>query len=202
MTPETFLYLFAGLAVIVLVWGVFLYNRLVFLRQRCNNAFSQIDVQLKRRHDLVPNLVESVKAALAHERKTLENVTKARNQAMNVLQGLDNPADFRGLMALARGEEILTLCLGRLLARIEAYPRLRTSANVSQLMEELTSTENRIAFARQAFNDAAMAYNSTRESLPTMLFAGTMGFHELAYLKFKHKALEKPVAVTLAPSAT
>lgn len=160
--------------------GVMAYNRLVALRQRCRNAFSQIDVQLSRRHNLVPQLVNTVQGAMRHERETLENVTRARQEAAQALGQL--PPNFlqeREMQHLARTENELTLLLAGLMARIEAYPELKAMQNTLLLMEELRSTENRIAFARQAYNDAVARYNSQRDSFPTLLFAGPLGFaHE------------------------
>jgi LemA protein len=168
--------LFWGLCIALLVYLVSIYNTLVKLRNRFRNAFAQIDVQLKRRYDLIPNLVETAKAYLGHERETLEAVTSARNQA---LQGLGraaaNPTDPDAIRALGAAEGALGAALGRFNAVVEAYPDLKASQNMMQLSEEVTSTENRVAFARQSFNDAVMNYNTFRQSFPAVLFAARFG---------------------------
>jgi LemA protein len=167
------------LAVIV-VLALFLagmYNRLVTLRNRYKNAFAQIDVQLKRRHDLIPNLVETAKGYLAHERGTLQEVVAARNQAVSAREkAAGNPGDPEAMRDLSQAEGALTGTLGRLFALAEAYPDLKANQTMSQLMEELTSTENRVAFARQAFNDAVTGYNIARETFPTAIMANMFGF--------------------------
>jgi LemA protein len=156
---------------------VAIYNRLVALRNRFKNAFSQIDVQLKRRYDLIPNLVEAVKGYLAHERQTLEAVTRARGEAVGAeSRAAAAPGDPAAMQALSRAEGALGGALGRLLAVFESYPDLKANQNVLGLQEELASTENRIAFARQAYNDSVMAYNTRRESFPEVLIAGVFGF--------------------------
>jgi LemA protein len=170
-----------GVIVLIVLVLVFLvigtYNKLVQLRNRFKNAFSQIDVQLKRRYDLIPNLVETAKGYLKHERETLEAVIAARSTAVNAQQKAaaqpDNPAAIRELGA-AEGQ--LGSVLGRLFALSEAYPDLKANQNMMQLTEELTSTENKIAFARQAFNDSVMQYNTAREVFPAVVFAGALGF--------------------------
>lgn len=153
------------------------YNGLVALRNRFKNAFVQIDVQLKRRYDLIPNLVETAKGYLKHERETLEAVIQARNQAQSA-GGLAaaNPGDPQAMKALCGAEAGLTGALGRLLAVAEAYPDLKANQNMMQLTEELTSTENKVAFARQAYNDSVMAYNTKREIFPTNIVAGIFQF--------------------------
>lgn len=201
LTPAILLLFLACTVALCLLWGVLLHNRLVALRQHCANALSQIDVQLKRRHDLVPNLVQAVKAAMRHERETLEAVTRARDQAASAPRRVERADDASGLAALAHGEEALTLALTRLMARIEDYPQLRTSANISQLMEELVSTENRIAFARQAFNDSVVDFNSLRGSFPALLVSPALGFHDLSYLQFEVRSLRLP-EVDIAPAST
>ena len=153
------------------------YNRLVALRNRFKNAFAQIDVQLKRRYDLIPNLVETSKGYIKHERATLEAVTAARNQASTAAQtAAANPANAGAIQGLMGAEATLTGALGRLFAVVEAYPDLKANQNMMLLMEELSSTENKISFARQAYNDAVMVYNTTRESFPDMLIANPFGF--------------------------
>ena len=170
-----------ALVAIVGVWVVLAYNRLVSLRQRFKNAYSQIDVQLKRRYDLIPNLVEAVKGYMAHERQTLEAVIAARNQALAASQQASAaPANSAAIMALAGAENMLLGALGNLFALREAYPQLKADQSASRLMEELSSTENRIAFARQHYNDSVMTYNAYRQSFPPLLVAGPMGFGEAA----------------------
>jgi LemA protein len=167
------------LAVVValVVWAIAIYNGLVTLRNRFKNAFSQIDVQLKRRYDLIPNLVESVKGYMAHERGTLEAVVQARGSAVSAAQtAAARPGDPGAMQALSQAEGALGGALGRLLAVFEQYPDLKANQNVLGLQEELTSTENKIAFARQAYNDSVMEYNTKRESFPQVAFAGVMGF--------------------------
>lgn len=153
------------------------YNKLVTLRNRFKNAFAQIDVQLKRRYDLIPNLVEAAKGYLKHERGTLEAVIAARNIASGAsTRAAANPGDPTAMRELASAENSLGGVLGRLMVVTEAYPELRANANILSLMEELTSTENKIAFARQAYNDAVMAYNNKRETFPSNLIANTFNF--------------------------
>ena len=167
---------FTALAVVLLL-GIFLYNRLVTLRERYRNAFSQIDVQLKRRYDLIPNLVETVRGYMEHERGTLEAVIQARDRARRAEEGaMSRDATPAAVQALAAAEVLLGGALTRLLARVEAYPELKASANVLQLQEELASTENRIAYARQSYNDAVMRYNASRGTIPTNLVANLFGF--------------------------
>jgi len=161
----------------VLMWLVGAYNRLVALRNRFKNAYAQIDVQLKRRYDLIPNLVETAKGYIKHERGTLEAVVAARNaaSAANVLAA-QNPGDATAMKALSGAETALTGTLGRLFAVAEAYPDLKANTTMITLMEELTSTENKVAFARQAYNDSVMAYNTQRETFPTNMVAGPFNF--------------------------
>ena len=167
------------LAVIVLLilFLVGIYNRLVTSRNGYKNAFAQIDVQLTRRYDLIPNLVETAKGYLAHERNTLEAVIKARNVAVTGLKAASaNPGDPAAVQGLASADNQLSGALGRLFALAEAYPDLKANQNMMQLSEELTSTENKVAFARQAYNDAVLGYNNTREVFPNSLIAGSFGF--------------------------
>jgi LemA protein len=172
-----FLIVLAAIAVLSLVFVVGQYNALVVLRNRFKNAFSQIDVQLKRRHDLIPNLVETAKAYMQHESKTLEAVTQARNLAQSAGgRAAANPGDPSAMRELAGAESGLTGALGRLLAVAENYPDLKANQNMMQLTEELTSTENKVAFARQAYNDSVMTYNTKREVFPTNLIAGLFNF--------------------------
>jgi LemA protein len=171
---------FAVLFVIVLVLGLWvtgIYNTLVALRNRFKNAFAQIDVQLKRRYDLIPNLVETAKGYLKHERETLEAVIKARNIALAASQSAAaNPADANAVRGLVTAETGLAGALSRLMVVSEQYPDLKANQNMMQLTEELTSTENKIAFARQAYNDSVMSYNTSRETFPNVIFAGMFGF--------------------------
>jgi LemA protein len=160
------------------------YNGLVRLRNGYKNAFAQIDVQLTRRHDLIPNLVETAKAYMAHERGTLEAVIQARNSAITARNAATaNPGDPNAMSQLAASEGALTGALSKLFALSEAYPDLKANQNMMQLSEELTSTENRVAFARQAYNDSVMAYNNKREVFPASLFAGMFGFTAAAPLE-------------------
>jgi LemA protein len=153
------------------------YNRLVGLRNRFMNAFAQIDVQLRRRYDLIPNLVETAKGYMKHERETLEAVIEARNQASQAeKRAAADPSDGEAVASLMGAERALTGSLGRFFALSEAYPELRSNQNMLSLQEELSSTENKIAFARQGYNDAVMRYNTARESFPTVLIANSFGF--------------------------
>jgi len=165
-----------GIALVLFFYGVGIYNKLVALKNRFENSFSQIEVQLKRRYDLIPNLVETAKGYLAHERETLEAVIQARNQAVNGLQkAAANPGEPAAMHALAGAENMLTGALGRLFALAEAYPDLKANQNMAQLSEEITSTENKVAFARQAYNDSVMSYNTYRQSFPPVVFANILG---------------------------
>ena len=163
------------IAVIALLgfWIASIYNKLVALKNRYENGFSQIEIQLKRRYDLIPNLVEPAKGYLSHDKETLESVIQARNQAMNGLQSAaDNPSDPNAIKELSSAEGILGNALGRLNVVMEAYPDLKANQNMMQLTEELTSTENKVAFARQGYNDQVTEYNTYRQSFPPVLFAG------------------------------
>jgi LemA protein len=172
--------LLAGLLVLIVVLGLWvagIYNGLVTLRNRFKNAFAQIDVQLKRRYDLIPNLVEVAKGYLKHERETLEAVTKARNVALAASQSAAaNPASAEAMRSLASAEAGLGGALARLMVVSEQYPELKANQSMLQLTEELTSTENKVSFARQAYNDSVMAYNTARETFPNTLVAGVCGF--------------------------
>ncbi|HXN35978.1 MAG TPA: LemA family protein [Opitutaceae bacterium] len=166
-----------AVAVIVALSIVGIYNSLVALRNKFKNAFAQIDVQLKRRYDLIPNLVETAKGYLKHEHGTLEDVTKARNIAYAASQAAAaNPADSSAVKGLVSAEGGLTGALSRLMVVAEQYPDLKANQNMMQLTEELTSTENKVAFARQAYNDSVMAYNTSRETFPNVVLAGMFGF--------------------------
>jgi LemA protein len=166
-----------GLIVVIVFWFIADYNKLVMLRNRFKNAFAQIDVQLKRRYDLIPNLVETAKGYMGHERETLEAVIQARNQAASAGKtAAQNPADAGAMAGLMGAEGALTGALGRLFALSEAYPDLKANQNMMQLTEELTSTENKISFARQAYNDAVTIYNTGRETFPTNVVANMFNF--------------------------
>lgn len=166
---------------IIAVITIGIFNKLVRLRNRTKNAFSQIDVQLKRRHDLIPNLVETAKGYMAHERQTLEAVIAARNTAVGALQkASQNPSDASAMKSLSSAEGQLGGVLGRLFALSEAYPDLKANQNMLSLQEELTSTENKVAFARQAFNDSVMEYNTAREVFPNSVIAGMFNFSAAA----------------------
>jgi LemA protein len=167
-----------GVVVILVFWIIAIYNRLVGLRNRFKNAFAQIDVQLKRRYDLIPNLVETAKGYLKHERETLEAVIKARNVAYTAAQAAAaNPADNNAMKSLGSAETGLAGALSRLLVVSEQYPDLKANQNMMQLTEELTSTENKVSFARQSYNDAVMTFNTAREVFPAVLFTGMFGFN-------------------------
>src|SRR5690625_866728 len=171
-------------------YGAAIYNRLVKYKNRFENAFAQIEVQLKRRYDLIPNLVETAKGYLKHEQQTLQAVTEARNAAMAGLRSAAaQPGDPKSMQALAGAEGALASALGRLNVVMEAYPDLKASQNMQQLSEELTSTENRVAFARQGFNDAVMAYNTYKQSFPPVLLAGLFGHaNDAELLQFEDSA--------------
>lgn len=186
------------LAVLVF-WGVGAYNRLVRLRNVIANSFAQIDVQLKRRYDLIPNLVEVARKYAAHERETLEAVTAARNQAKSAADvARSHPAAAGAVTSLAVAEQGLTGAMGRLMAVVEAYPELKADQSLRELAEELTSTENKIGFARQVFNDATLDYNNAAQQFPTNLMASMFGFREAAMLQATTSDAERaPVRVQL-----
>ncbi len=166
-----------GVVVVALIWAVTVYNRLVQLRNRIANAFGQIDVQLKRRYDLIPNLVEVARGYLAHEAATLEAVIKARGQAQGAAAAVRaSPESATAMGALAAAEGVLGGSLGRLMAVAEAYPELKADATMQSLSEELTSTENRLGFARQAYNDQALEFNDAATQFPDLIVARLMGF--------------------------
>ncbi len=172
-----------GLAVVLALWGVGIYNALVTARNAFKNAFAQIDVQLQRRFDLIPNLVETAKGYMSHERETLEAVIAARAAAQSGLAAAKaDPGDPGAMAQLAAAQGQLNAGLGRLLAVAEAYPDLKANQNMMQLTEELTTTENKVAFARQAYNDSVMAYNNRREVFPSSLLAGAFNFAPAALL--------------------
>jgi LemA protein len=181
-----------SLIVALAVWAMTIYNGLVATRNRFKNAFAQIDVQLKRRYDLIPNLVEIAKGYMKHERETLDAVIKARNTAQSAAQAAGaNPGNPAAMQQLGQAESALTGTLGRMFALAEAYPDLKANQNMLALQEELTSTENKVAFARQAFNDSVMEYNTKRESFPDNLFAGAFGFSAAELLEATESAEER-----------
>lgn len=178
-----------GFIALIGIYAVSVYNGLVKLRNMFKNAFSQIDVQLKRRHDLIPNLVETAKAYMAHESGTLEAVIAARNGAESARQAAAaNPGDTLALQNLGAAEGGLGSMLGRLFAVAEAYPDLKANQNMMQLSEELTTTENKVAFSRQAYNDSVLSYNNQREIFPNNIFAGIFGFTEAALFEIDSPA--------------
>jgi LemA protein len=181
-----------ALVVVVIGWTVSLYNGLVVLRNRYKNAYSQIDVQLRRRYDLIPNLVETAKGYMAHERETLESVTLARNQAAGAAAALAKaPGEAGATKAFAAAEAGLAGVLARLMAVVEKYPELKADAQMSRVSEELSSTENRIAFARQHYNDEVTAYNTRRELFPTSIVAGAFNFEPAALLESTDSAAQR-----------
>lgn len=181
------------------MWAVAIYNQLVALKNRYKNAFAQIEVQLKRRYDLIPNLVETAKGYMAHERETLEAVTQARDAAASVLaNAAKDPGNADIIRNLATQEGVLQGAMGKMSIAVEAYPDLKANENMMQLTEELTSTENKISFARQAFNDQVMNYNTYRQSFPQVAIAGTFGHgSDAALLEFADTE-----AIQAAPSVT
>ena len=187
----------AGFVVLGFMYVIGTFNRLVALRNRYQNGFAQIEVQLKRRHDLIPNLVETVKGYMAHERETLEAVIQARNQAVGGLeQASGNPGDPEAMKKLGGAEGALAGAMGRLRALSEAYPDLKASQNMQQLTEELTSTENKVSFARQAFNDAVTEYNTYKQGFPPVIFAGMFGHgQDAGLLEFDSQAIAEPPKV-------
>ncbi|MEM8637433.1 MAG: LemA family protein [Cyanobacteria bacterium P01_G01_bin.54] len=186
-----FLLVLLAIAALIIWIAINAYNSLATYRQRYKNAYAQIDVQLRRRHDLIPNLVEAVKGYMSHERETLEAVINARNMAVNATQSAArSPGDARSMQQLGEAEALLTGTLGRLFALAEAYPDLKADRSMSDLTEELRSTENRIAFARQAFNDAITLYNTKRDVFPSNLVAGMFNFAEAQLLEENDPAVK------------
>ncbi|MBN8711079.1 MAG: hypothetical protein BGO12_11110 [Verrucomicrobia bacterium 61-8] len=188
-----------GGAVLIGLFAIGIYNSLVALRNRYKNAFAQIDVQLKRRYDLIPNLVETAKGYLKHERETLEAVIAARNSATSAgSKAAANPGDPQSMKELAGAESGLTGALGRLFAVAEAYPDLKANQNMMQLTEELTSTENKISFARQAYNDSVMAYNTKREVFPSSIVAGMFNFAPAELFQIENPAEKEAPKVSFS----
>ncbi|TMG78061.1 MAG: LemA family protein [Betaproteobacteria bacterium] len=190
-------WIFVGVIAAIVAWLIAIYNGLVTLRNRFKNAFAQIDVQLKRRYDLIPNLVETAKGYIKHERQTLEAVIAARASAQSAnLRAAANPADAEAMKQMVAAEAGLSGALGKLFALSEAYPDLKANQTMMQLSEELTSTENKISFARQAYNDAVMSYNTAIESFPDNFVAGFGGFKQATLLESTESPEErKPVKV-------
>jgi LemA protein len=198
MTGLIILGVIVGIAAIFLIFGVGIYNRLVTLANRVDNGFSQIEVQLKRRHDLIPNLVETVKGYMKHERETLEAVINARNQAVGGLESAaKNPSDAKAMTAMMGAEAGLSGALGKLFALAESYPDLKANQNMAQLTEEITTTENKISFSRQAYNDSVTQYNTYRQTFPPILFAGLFGHSDdRELLEFDSQAIAEAPKVS------
>ena len=185
-----------GVIAVIVIYLIVIYNGLVALRNRIENGFAQIDVQLQRRYDLIPNLVETAKGYMKHERETLEAVIQARNSAQSAANHAGaNPIDGAAIRDLAGAEAVLGSAMGKFFALAEAYPDLKANQNMMQLQEELASTENRIAFSRQAYNDAVMHYNTKRESFPDVLIANNFGFKEAQMLELEDEEARKVVKV-------
>ena len=183
---------FLGIIAAIVFYAIGIYNRLVNERNRVRNAFAQIDVQLTRRHDLIPNLVESVKGYMKHERETLEAVIKARNMAVASLDTAKaDPANAEAIRKLGESEGALGNVLGRLFALSEAYPDLKANQNMMQFQEELSSTENKVAFSRQAFNDAVLNYNNTAENFPNNVIANMFRFELASFLEIESEEMRE-----------
>jgi LemA protein len=182
-----------GVLIVLVMIVVGIYNKLVTLKNRFENAFSQIEVQLQRRYDLIPNLIETVKGYMAHEKDTLEAVIQARNQAQSSLQAASqNPGDASAIAGLAGAEGMLGGALGRIFALSESYPDLKANQNMANLQEELSSTENKVAFSRQAFNDSVTAYNTYKQTFPPVFFAGMFGHgQDGTLLEFESKKIKE-----------
>jgi len=192
---------FAAFAVAIIAFAMFAvgtYNELVALKNRYQNAFSQIEVQLKRRYDLIPNLVETVKGYMSHERETLEAVIQARSQAIGGLEkAARQPGDPSAMKELAGAESALSGALGRIMVLSESYPDLKANQNMKQLTEELTSTENKVSFSRQAYNDAVTTYNTSKQTFPAVIFAGMFGHaQDAALLEFDSEAIAEAPKVS------
>ena len=196
---KMFVWLFIAVAVLVVVFGVSVFNKLVRARNQAKNGFAQIDVQLKRRHDLIPNLVETAKRYLAHEEETLTRVISARNHAQSLQDSSKHQPDSLEHMALfAKAEGMLSKALGQFSAVVEAYPELKADSMIKVLMDELSNTENRIGFARQHYNDSVMFYNNDREVFPNNLVSSTFGFRPLSPLVFEdRKAIAQAPVVNM-----
>lgn len=190
-------WILVGVLVILAMWIIGIYNGLVRLRNAFKNAFAQIDVQLKRRYDLIPNLVETAKAYMNHEKDTLEAVIRARNVAFEAeKKAASNPTDAGAMQDFAQAEGVLGANMGRLLAVMESYPDLKANTTMNQLMEELSSTENKVSFARQSYNDGVMAYNNAREVFPNVIFAPMFGFQPAQLLEIEDPKEREAVKVS------
>lgn len=191
-----FLIVILVLILFLVIYSVKIYNTLIKLKNRFQNAFAQIDVQLKRRYDLIPNLVETAKSYMKHERETLEEIVRARSEALKASdEANQNPGDENAMQKLASAEGTLSGSLGRLFALAENYPDLKANENMKQLSEELTSTENKVAFARQAYNDAVMKYNTYLQKFPQAVLAPMLGFNEASLLEFEQEEIKEPPQV-------
>jgi len=192
------LIVFIAIFCFIFLYIIVIYNNLVKLKNRFKNAFAQIDVQLKRRYDLIPNLVEATKAYLQHERQTLEAVIQARNQAASAnKKAAGDPTDNQAVSSMFSAESALTGAMGRFFALAENYPELKANQTVEKLMEELTTTENRVAFARQSYNDSVMTYNTSLESFPDNMIASPFNFNAATLWELENKAEREPVRIKL-----
>lgn len=191
--------IFLGVIAAIVFWAIGIYNRLVNERNRVRNAFAQIDVQLTRRHDLIPNLVEAVKGYMKHERETLEAVVQARNNAVSSLDAAKaDPANAEAIKKLGASEGALGNALGRLFALSEAYPDLKANQNMMQFQEELSSTENKVAFSRQAFNDSVLSYNNAAQNFPNNIIAGMFSFDSASFLEIESAEKREVPAVSFS----
>jgi len=189
-------FIIGGIAALALVWGVITFNKLVTLRNRYDNGFAQIQVQLKRRYDLIPNLVEIAKKYMEHEKSTLENIVKARSVAVSAIDHL-NPNNASSMAEMAKAEDALAGALGGLNIAIEAYPDLKANTTMLSLQEELTSTENKVSFSRQGYNDAVTRYNTSIEMFPNNIIGGMFNFKQAELLEFEDKKeIQKAVKVS------
>jgi len=198
MTLGTLMLFFFGVFVLLIVWIVVMYNRLVSYKNIFKNSFSQIDVQLNRRYDLIPNIVEAAKAYLSHERETLDAVISARNAATSAMKAAKaDPSNAQAMQSLLSAESALGGAMLNFNALTEAYPELKANETIAQLQEELTSTENRIAFARQRYNDDVMNYNTQRQLFPDVLIANMFNFGEAVYFELSNPEQAKPIRISL-----
>lgn len=199
---STFFLVVLGLIVVLILWGIGIYNRLVELRNQVNNAWSQIDVQLQRRYDLIPNLVEAVKSYMGYEKSTLEAVIAARNEAQaakTALQKSGGPTSESGSVKdVAAADLALRGAVTNIMALAENYPQLRASENMQQLQEELSSTENKVAFSRQAYNDSVMLYNTAQQTFPAVLFAAALGHHAVELFQVDDQEAKKAPKVSFS----